>query len=142
MNTRDTLKIKKDEETFSSALVVILLLLLPLLGGAAMLIGSGAGLLVYIVLFRKRLRSCGWWKIVITVGAAAALAAAIVLGTAARVAQAQDSKTKERIGIYDSRAIAVAFAGSSAFEKDLRQWTAEYKKAKQAGDHVTITRLE
>jgi hypothetical protein len=58
------------------------------------------------------------------------------------LAQDKDSKGQERIGIYDSRAIAVAFAGSPAHEKQLRQLMAAHKKAKEAGDLETVAKLE
>lgn len=58
------------------------------------------------------------------------------------LAQGKDSKAKERIGIYDSRAVAVAFAGSLVHEKQLRQLMAEHKKAKEAGELETVARLE
>ena len=57
-------------------------------------------------------------------------------------AQGEDSKSKERIGIYDSRAIAVAFAGSPMHEKQLRQLLAEHKRAKEVGDLETVAKLE
>jgi hypothetical protein len=58
------------------------------------------------------------------------------------IAQEKNSKTKERIGIYDSRAVAVAFAGSPAHEKQLRQLMAEQKRAKEAGELETVANLE
>ena len=51
-------------------------------------------------------------------------------------------KTKERIGVYDSRAIAVAFAGSEAFNKWMSGLKAQHKKAKAAGDQKRIAELE
>lgn len=79
MITRETLKTNKDEQTFSSVLVIVLLLLLPLLGGAAMLIGSAVGLVLYVILFRERLRTRGWRKIIIMAIIAAVLAATLIL---------------------------------------------------------------
>ena len=43
-------------------------------------------------------------------------------------------KTTYRIGVYDSRAIAVAFAGSEHFNQWMSGLYAEYKKAKAAGE--------
>jgi hypothetical protein len=51
-------------------------------------------------------------------------------------------KTNGRIGIYDSRAIAVAFAGSDAFNRWMSGLKAEYEKAKAAGDQKRIAELE
>jgi hypothetical protein len=49
---------------------------------------------------------------------------------------------KERIGLYDSRAIAVAYAGSPANEKRLQALMAEYKQTKEAGDREKMAKLE
>jgi hypothetical protein len=58
------------------------------------------------------------------------------------VAQDQAPKTQERIGVYDSRAVAVAFAGSAAHEKELQRLMTEHKKAKDAGDLDKAAKLE
>ena len=58
------------------------------------------------------------------------------------LAQERNSTAKERIGIYDSRAIAVAFAGSAQHEKELSQLKADHKKAKEAGDLAAVARFE
>jgi hypothetical protein len=48
-----------------------------------------------------------------------------------------------RIGIYDSRAIAVAFAGSASFNKEwMRPIKAEHDRAKAAGDTNRMKRIE
>lgn len=52
------------------------------------------------------------------------------------------NKAKDRIGTYDSRAIAVAFAGSAAQRKMMEPLKVAHKKAKLAGDHVEVRRLE
>ncbi len=65
------------------------------------------------------------------------------LMVAAGQTRAQEAgKTRERIGIYDSRAIAVAFAGSATHEQELRQLKAEHKKAREAGDLEKASKLE
>lgn len=52
----------------------------------------------------------------------------------------------ERLGTYDSRAIAVAFVGSEVFQKTegkvIAQKMAEYKKAEAAGDKAKVARLK
>src|SRR6266498_2845213 len=58
------------------------------------------------------------------------LMSAIALGTAARAGE--PGETKERIGVYDSRAVAVAFAGSEAHNKSMEPLLAEHRKAKAA----------
>lgn len=48
----------------------------------------------------------------------------------------------ETIGLYDSRAIAVAYAGSAFHEAKLTKLRAEYDAAKAAGDDARIAELE
>ena len=57
-------------------------------------------------------------------------------------AQDKAPNTQERIGVYDSRAIAVAFAGSPMHEKQIRQLRSEHEKAKEAGALDKVARLE
>ena len=52
------------------------------------------------------------------------------------------SPTKERIGIYDSRSIAVAYAGSACMEKRMRDSKARYQKAKERGDKKELAKIE
>jgi len=49
---------------------------------------------------------------------------------------------RERVGIYDSRSIAVAFAGSAAQEQELRELKAAHQKARTADDRKEMARLE
>ena len=51
-------------------------------------------------------------------------------------------KTRTRVGIYDSRAVAVAFAHSDWNEKRLQPKMAEMKKAKAIGDTKKIKALD
>jgi len=73
--------------------------------------------------------------------AMAALVAALV---APQTSQAQEKaqKTKERIGVYDSRAVAVAFAGSAEQQKQLQELKAAHRKAKEVGDFEKVAQLE
>jgi hypothetical protein len=61
-------------------------------------------------------------------------------------ALAQEPAAKVRVGIYDSRAIAVAFGGSEAFQasvgKQLAAMRAEYNEAKAAGNQKRVAELE
>jgi len=57
-------------------------------------------------------------------------------------AQDKAPKTQERIGVYDSRAVAVAFYGSPVHMEQLRQLKAEHQKAKDAGDLGKAAQLE
>jgi len=60
----------------------------------------------------------------------------------ASLAQERGSTTKTRVGIYDSRAVAVAFAGSAAFNRWLGNLKAEHEKAKASGDQKRVAELE
>jgi hypothetical protein len=60
----------------------------------------------------------------------------------AGLAQETGSTAKTRVGIYDSRAVAVAFAGSAAFNRWLSNLKAEHEKAKASGDQKRVAELE
>ena len=47
-----------------------------------------------------------------------------------------------KIGIYDSRAVAVAYAGSDLFNQSLAPTLAEYKKAKDSGNAAKMAEIE
>lgn len=70
----------------------------------------------------------------------AAILAAILLVPFADIARAQPAL--ERIGIYDSRAIAVAYAGSAGQVKKMKELSARMKKAKETGDTNEVSRLD
>jgi hypothetical protein len=72
------------------------------------------------------------------------ISALIVMIGLSQLSLAQDEglKRKERIGVYDSRSIAVAFAGSPVHQKQLKQLMVEHKKAKDAGEVETVAKLE
>ena len=55
-------------------------------------------------------------------------------------AQAQTNKL--RIGVYDSRAVAVAYANSTEFRDSLRAVQADYQKAKAAKDETRTKAIE
>jgi uncharacterized membrane protein (DUF106 family) len=57
-------------------------------------------------------------------------------------AWAQSKENTLRIGVYDSRAIAVAWGNSAEFQKTLESVTADYKKAKEAKDDKRIKEIE
>jgi len=57
-------------------------------------------------------------------------------------AQETGSTNKARVGIYDSRAIAVAFAGSASFKDWLGDLRAKHEKAKASGDQKQAAELE
>jgi hypothetical protein len=49
---------------------------------------------------------------------------------------------KVRIGVYDSRAVAIAFAGTEPFNQRMSSLQAEYNKAKAAGNQKRVEELE
>jgi hypothetical protein len=57
-------------------------------------------------------------------------------------AQEFQDKARERIGIYDSRAVAVAYAGSAFQVRKMQGLTTQLKKAREAGDAKEVSRLE
>ncbi|HQF38569.1 MAG TPA: hypothetical protein PK322_05570 [Opitutaceae bacterium] len=76
--------------------------------------------------------------------ASSLLCAALALGcgTGRAVAAPDSAATGSRIGVYDSRAIAVAYAGSPVHEQRLAAATAERRKARESRDSTTVSRIE
>jgi len=75
------------------------------------------------------------------------LAAALVaIAGCTRTSALSPATPKERIGVYDSRAIAVAFVGSPAYNasrgKKLAEMKAAHDKAKAEGGHKRVAELE
>jgi len=73
------------------------------------------------------------------------LLSALLLATMwhqATLAQETGSTTNAHIGIYDSRAVAIAFAGSAPFNQWLTALKTEHAKAKAAGDQKRVAELE
>lgn len=73
------------------------------------------------------------------------VAIGIALATVTCVAEESSTKTSDariRVGTYDSRAIAVAFVGSEAFNKWMVNLKAESDKAKAEGNQKRVTDLE
>jgi hypothetical protein len=68
---------------------------------------------------------------------------AVVLGVlSGAIAVAQPKEKPLRVGVYDSRAIAVAWGNSAEFRKSLDGVTADYKKAKEAKDDKRVKEIE
>jgi hypothetical protein len=57
-------------------------------------------------------------------------------------AWAQSQEKALRVGVYDSRAVAVAWGNSAEFHKSLEATTADYKKAKEAKDDKRVKEIE
>lgn len=70
-----------------------------------------------------------------------AVALGVTLAALTSTARAQ-SNTTERIGIYDSRAVAVAYAGSTFQQAKMNDLVRQQKQAKAAGNTKEIARIE
>jgi hypothetical protein len=57
-------------------------------------------------------------------------------------AQEKTPPVQQRIGVYDSRAVAVAYAGSTFQVKKMKELTAQLNKARETGDTNRISQLE
>ena len=57
-------------------------------------------------------------------------------------ASGKPTAAKVRVGTYDSRSVAIAFAGSEAFSKWMGELKAENDKAKASGDSKRISEIE
>ena len=68
-----------------------------------------------------------------------AVALCVMAGAAAF---GQSKENTLRIGVYDSRAIAVAYGNSPEFQKSLDAVKADYKKAKEAKDDKRVKEIE
>ena len=83
-----------------------------------------------------------------TVGMMVSVACLSLWATSALAGEpgAKPANAKVRIGVYDSRAIAVAFVGSDAWKaslgKQLADMKAEYDKAKAEGNRKRVAELE
>lgn len=69
---------------------------------------------------------------------------AVVLVTCVGHAPAQESATKPviRIGVYDSRGIAIAWARSAEFSQGMMKLRADFEQAKAQGDTAQARKLE
>jgi hypothetical protein len=55
---------------------------------------------------------------------------------------AASTKAKLHVGTFDSRAVAIAWARSEAFDRQLKQRIREYKQAEAASDRETVEKLK
>ena len=81
---------------------------------------------------------------VVTYAAAMFLIAGLAMSTTVGAQQSQEkaSGSKVRVGIFDSRAVAMAYYRSEAFGRQMNDMRAEYEKAKAAGDEKRVKELE
>ncbi len=68
-----------------------------------------------------------------------ALALAALVGCAGKTTR---SPEKPRIGVYDSRAIAIAYVGSEHFIQFMTAFRAEHAQAKADGNHARMQEME
>jgi hypothetical protein len=68
-----------------------------------------------------------------------AIAALVLAGTSA---SAQSQSNKLRIGVYDSRAVAVAYCSSAEFREAMKTVKTDYDKARAARDEKRMKELE
>ena len=71
------------------------------------------------------------------------LCSTVALGVlATATASAQTPSPKLRVGVYDSRAVAVAYANSTEFREAMKAVEAEHQKAKAAKDEKRMKEIE
>lgn len=71
------------------------------------------------------------------------LAAAVaLLLVPAAPASAQSQTNRLRIGVYDSRAIAIAYCNSAEFQKSMEPLMTEFKKAKEEMNEKQVAELD
>jgi len=56
--------------------------------------------------------------------------------------ESKTTKTRLRVGTFDSRAVAIAYGGSEEFNQGIKKLMEEYKKAKAEGNEKKIKELE
>jgi hypothetical protein len=71
-----------------------------------------------------------------------ASAACGILWLLARPVWGQPVAAPQRIGVYDSRAVAVAYGGSAFKDQRLQALKAQHQQAQQAGDTAAMARLQ
>lgn len=70
------------------------------------------------------------------------IAAAALCGWMSAPALAQSQTNKLRVGVYDSRAIAIAYGNSTEFQQSLKSVQAEYNKAKEEKNDKRMKEIE
>jgi len=76
----------------------------------------------------------GKWFVVISTAVSCALPST--------TASAQTQASKLRVGVYDSRAVAVAYANSTEFTEAMKSVQVDHKKAKEAKDEKRVKEIE
>jgi len=70
------------------------------------------------------------------------VSAAALCGWMCASASAQSQTNRLRIGVYDSRAIAIAYGNSTAFRESMKPIQAEYEKAKKEKDDKRMKEID
>ena len=73
------------------------------------------------------------------VGCVSAVAVCVLTGA---TALAQSQTNKLRIGVYDSRAIAIAYGNSAEFQQSVKSSRADYNKAKEEKNDKRMKEIE
>lgn len=73
--------------------------------------------------------------------AASILFIVLLAGGCAAEQDATTEHSQERIGIYDSRAIAIAFVGGEVFRETMNAARMEFDEATRNGDEATLARI-
>ena len=60
---------------------------------------------------------------------------------AAQEPQAKNAEYRFIVGVFDSRAVAIAYARSDVFKRDIKSVTEEFEKAKSAGDQKRMAEI-
>jgi hypothetical protein len=81
-------------------------------------------------------------NIVMTVAVATLVTFAAFAGRPTVAAEAPAAVSKVRIGVYDTRAVALAWGRSKAFNGHLAEVRAEYDAAKKAGDEKHLKEID
>ncbi len=71
-----------------------------------------------------------------------AVCAVVVPSPGASSAADAEASAPLRIGVFDSRAVAIAYAHTPAFRERISAMKAEYRRAKEAGDADLVAELE
>ncbi len=75
------------------------------------------------------------------IGPVAALFAILAMGVSGAVA-APAAKPSVRIGVYDSRSVAIAYASSAEFQESMTKLRGDFEQAKTKGDSAQVKKLE
>jgi hypothetical protein len=70
------------------------------------------------------------------------LSGVVLAGSIGATATAQPQTNRLRVGVYDSRAVAVAYGNSTEFKEAMKPIEADHKKAREAKDEKRVKEIE